>query len=265
MTPARSSAIVAIEELLAELPRHARRCALEAPGYPTGPCNCDGNRAVRGAPKTRCASCAGAPGERAVRRLRRPAAHHPARGLLRPLPPLVRPRERARRHDVGDRRVGRCALSALREGPRSSSGRAGEALHPGSPRVPWAGRPRLVHLQMTRRVVAVYLPAPDGVWCDRLAVVDGCLTTPWAWVTAPRPPWATSPATGHSEGSVQWVRVHGAWIGTSHAHAGDRPRIEERLRRLAMGSPGGLCDPPTVPRGTHPGAREGRPCGHRSR
>jgi hypothetical protein len=47
VTPARQKAIVTIEELLAELPRHARRCALEAPGYPTGPCNCDGNRGVR--------------------------------------------------------------------------------------------------------------------------------------------------------------------------------------------------------------------------
>ncbi len=47
MSPARSRAIAALEELLAELPRHARRCALEAPGYPTGPCNCDRNEAVR--------------------------------------------------------------------------------------------------------------------------------------------------------------------------------------------------------------------------
>lgn len=47
MSPARSEAIVVITELLDELPRHARRCALEAPGYPTGPCNCDGNEGVR--------------------------------------------------------------------------------------------------------------------------------------------------------------------------------------------------------------------------
>lgn len=47
MTPARQKAIVTIEELLAELPPHARRCALEAPGYPTGPCNCDRNAGVR--------------------------------------------------------------------------------------------------------------------------------------------------------------------------------------------------------------------------
>lgn len=36
-----------------------------------------------------------------------------------------------------------------------------------------------------RAVVAVYLPAPDGRWCDRLAVVSEGKTTPWRWSTLP--------------------------------------------------------------------------------
>ncbi len=119
----------------------------------------------------------------------------------------------------------------------------------------------MVHVSVTRRVVAVYLPAPDGRWCDRLAVVDGDITTPWAWAGAPRPPWATSPAVTHAESAVQWVRVRGAWVGSAHCFAGDRPRQAERLRRLASGAPGGLSDPPHVPCGTSPRAREGRRSG----
>lgn len=34
-------------------------------------------------------------------------------------------------------------------------------------------------------VVSVYLPAPDGTWCDRLSVVTEGATTPWSWVRLP--------------------------------------------------------------------------------
>lgn len=79
-----------------------------------------------------------------------------------------------------------------------------------------------------RRVVAVYLPAPDGRWRDRLAVVEGDVTTPWAWA---RLPGVERPFTWREPDGYA-VLVRGVWCAHGE-HA-------ERLGRLLVIPNGGV-------------------------